>query len=169
MEPGEIYTRSLAAIAVGCYLLRVLGDVWDFSSPRIARMNRWAWTVGCFSLWLHIAAAFHFIHDWSHSDAGRQTAEQTREITGWAFGGGVYFNYAFAVIWLGDVVRWWRKGLDEPSESPVWFWAIHAVFAFMILNATVVFGPHYWRYVGVIYAGLLVCIWMIQRRSGNRK
>ncbi len=159
MEWGEILTRGLAALAALCYLLRVLVECWGS-----AVWSRWIWTLGCAALWLHIAAAFHFIHDWSHADALRQTAEQTEKLTGWAFGDGVYFNYAFAMLWLMDVVFWWRKGLHEASQSPARFWTMHAIFAFMMFNATVVFGPAYWRYVGVIYAGLLIAVWAIQRR-----
>jgi hypothetical protein len=165
MQWGEVLTRSLAAMAVACYLLRVLLDAWGSRSPRIARWKRSIWTLGCVALWLHIATAFHFIHDWSHPDAVRQTAEQTETLTGRAFGGGIYFNYAFAGLWLWDLIRWWRRGSDEGSTSTTGFWTMHGVFAFMMVNATVVFGPVYWRYVGLISAGLLIAVWAIQRRS----
>jgi hypothetical protein len=156
----------LAILAVWCYLLRVVLDVWGFPSPRIARVNRVVWTIGCAALWLHIAAAFHFIHDWSHANAVRETAGQTRELTGWDFGGGVYVNYAFAILWLWDAAFWWRRAADVP-QSPARVWAIHAVFAFMMVNATVVFGPAYWRYVGGVYAGLLIGFWIIRRRRAD--
>jgi hypothetical protein len=167
MPGGEALTRSLAAIAVVCYLLRVLIDVWGSRSQRIARWNRRVWTLGCLALWLHVAAAFHFIHDWSHAAAVRQTAEQTKQLTGFAFGGGVYFNYVFAAVWLLDVVLCWRRGWNDPANAPARFWTIHAVFAFMMVNATVVFGPAYWRSVGIAFAGLFAAVWACRRSGTN--
>lgn len=164
MDWGFALTRSLAQLSAGCYLLRVMLDVWGSASVHIARWNWRIWTLGCAALWLHIAAAFHFMHDWSHAAAVRHTAEQTKQLTGWAFGGGVYFNYVFAAIWLIDVLLWWQRGRDYPAKSPASFWTIHAVFAFMMLNATVVFGPDYWRYVGVIFVALLIAVWSVRRR-----
>jgi hypothetical protein len=158
MKSGEQITRALAGLAVACYLLRVLIDVSGSHSQRIARRNRWIWTIGCLALWLHIAAAFHFIHHWSHADAVRQTAEQTETLIGWRFGGGVYFNYAFAMLWLLDVGLWWRRGFDGSEKSPARFWTIHALFAFMMINASVVFGPIYWRYVGIAFLAFAVCL-----------
>lgn len=162
MEWGESLTRGLAQLAVICYLLRVLLDLWGSPARAVACWKRGAWTAGCAALWLHVAAAFHFIHQWSHAEAIRQTAEQTRQLTGWAWGGGVYINHAFALLWLMDVVGWWRGGLEFDTRSSVRFWMIHAIFAFMMFNATVVFGPVHWRYIGLAFAGLLIAVWFIR-------
>lgn len=167
MEWGEIFTRGLAQFAVACYLVRVVLDLWDSRSLHIARWSRWAWTLGCLALWLHIAGAFHFIHDWSQAEAVRQTAEQTRELTGWAWGGGVYINYAFAAFWLFDVVRWWQVGLEPDSTSPSRFWAIHAGFAFMMFNATVIFGPGYWRSLAIAFAFAALAILVFRTRASK--
>jgi hypothetical protein len=165
MEWGEMLTRGLAQLAVACYLVRVLADIGGWHSLSIARANRWVWSIGCAALWLHVAAAFHFIHHWSHAEAVRQTAEQTRQLTGWSWGGGVYINYAFAFFWLMDVAFLWRRGLKPDSRSAASFWTIHSMFGFMMFNATVVFGPLYWRYVGLVFAGLGIAAWFIRRRG----
>jgi hypothetical protein len=157
---GEMLTRGLAQLAAACYLLRVLADIGRSQSPSLNRGKRWLWTLGCLALWLHVAAAFEFFHHWSHAEAVRQTAEQTRELTGWAWGGGVYINYAFAVFWLLDVAQWWRRGGESEPRPKRSYWAMHAVFGFMMFNATVVFGPTYWRYVGAAFAGVALMIWV---------
>jgi predicted membrane metal-binding protein len=158
---GEMLTRGLAQLAAACYLLRVLADIGRSQSPSLNRGKRWLWTLGCLALWLHVAAAFEFFHHWSHAEAVRQTAEQTRELTGWAWGGGVSINYAFAGFWLWDVIAWWRTGLDYPNRQPWRYWITQAVFAFLIVNATVVFGPRYWLFVGAVFA--VICVWATRR------
>ncbi len=162
MQAGEMLTRSLAQLAVACYLLRVLADIGGLTSPRIACWKRRIWTLGCAALWLHVAAAFQFIHHWSQAEALRQTAEQTQNLTGWSWGGGIYINYVFAAFWLWTVIRWRR--LAPASQSSAEFWTLHAIFAFMMFNATVVFGPLYWRFISVGFAGLAITTWIIRRR-----
>jgi hypothetical protein len=169
MEWGEVLTRLLAQLAVACYLLRVLLDLGRRRSPHIAHWKRRVWTAGCAALWLHIAGAFHFVHDWSHADAVRQTAEQTRELTGWAWGGGVYINYAFAIYWLIDVILCWRRDSKSVSPPPARFWAIHAIFAFMMINATIVFGPAYWRYIAIAFTAVTLAAWMLAHIPLGRK
>ncbi len=160
MHEGELLTRGLAQLAVGCHLFKVLSDLRGSHD----RWARWVWTLGCAGLWLHIVAAFHFVHDWSHAEALRQTAEETRKLTGWYWAGGIYINYAFAGLWLFDVLGWWSAGHKPRPQSPARFWTIHAVFAFMMLNATVVFGPDYWRIVAVSFTAVAVLIWLVRRR-----
>lgn len=155
MSAGELFTRGTAIFSAACYLVRVLLDAGGGKSQRISRWTRAIWSLGCGAMWLHIAAAFHFVHDWSHAAAIRRTAEQTGELTGWYWGGGVYINYALALCWLADVVGWWWQGLDGPQKSRTRFWLTHAIFGFLMFNATVVFGPDYWKAIGVVFLGLL--------------
>jgi hypothetical protein len=161
MEWGNLLVRGTAQIAVGCYLARVLLDAGGWGSDGWNKRKRLLWTAGAFALMLHIAGAFHFVHDWSHADAVRQTAKQTEQLTGWAWGGGVSINYAFAGFWLWDVIAWWRTGLDYPNRQPWRYWITQAVFAFLIFNATVVFGPRYWLFVGAVFA--VICVWATRR------
>src|SRR5437879_5846251 len=61
----------------------------------------------CIVFGFHVAAAFHFAHAWSHGVAYTATARQTKEATGWDWGGGLYANYAFTVVWLLDAAWCW--------------------------------------------------------------
>lgn len=113
---------------------------------------------GFVALTLHILAAFQFTHYWSHAEAYRHTAEQTAAITGWSWGGGVYVNYGFWIILLVDTVaRTWHR--RNEGELPYWYdWGVRAFFAFIVFNATVVFGTPAWIPVLIGYLGLLVCV-----------
>ncbi len=158
--------HAMAQLAVGCYLVRVVWDLKGSPSQTQAEWKRHLWAMGCVALWSHIFLAFHFVHHWSHAEAVQHTAEQTRQLTGWAWGGGVYFNYAFALYWLIDVLRWeFARATDYP-QTRAGFWIMHAVFGFMMFNATVVFGPPYWRIVGLIFAVIGFLVWF---RSRPRK
>ena len=116
------------------------------------------WTAGCVLYLAHVVCAFHFYHHWSHAAAYQHTAERTAELTGWNWGGGIYFNYAFTVVWLADTLRWW---LARDRPSPRWLTvATQAFLWFMAFNATVVFGHGAIRWFGLAGCALLVALWL---------
>jgi len=155
MSKGELLTRvtiwvALAGYAIGAsfYLLSRGRRRWD-------EVARTAWTVGCVSILIHVACAFHYYHNWSHAAAYRETARQTAELTGFDWGGGLFINYALVAGWIIDLI-WWRRGLDAYRNRPTWLAAIWQGFLiFIIFNATVVFktGPLRW-------IGLGLCLWI---------
>lgn len=110
---------------------------WPFMLTR--RRREWVafpvvWTMGCLFLWVHIAVAFHLGHGWSHEAAW----EHTRQVGG--YGDGIYVNYAFALVWLADVVRAWVSP-NSYLTRPRWLhWTIHGFLAFVVFNAAVVFA-----------------------------
>jgi hypothetical protein len=111
---------------------------------------RIAWTLAVAFYLTHIVAAFHFHHHWSHLAAYRETAQQTEQVFGLNWGGGLYFNYAFTVIWIGDAFWWWRTGLAGYRARPCWMAsAIHVSFGFMFFNAAIVFGSNFMRWFGL--------------------
>ncbi|WP_153556761.1 hypothetical protein [Roseimaritima sediminicola] len=152
---GETLTLWSVRLAVGCYLVRVLLDVVSRSDAEPAAASylvRFLWTIGAVFCLVHIAGAFGVYHDWRHDAALRHTAEQTERMIGVAWAGGLYVNYAFTVLWLADVAAWWIGGVGFPYRHRVYFWTVHASFAFVVVNATVVFGPPGWRYVAAMFA-----------------
>ena len=107
---------------------------------------------------IHVACAFAFFHNWSHDRAYAHTAAQTQDIVGWEWGGGLYFNYLFTAAWIADVVRQWLRLDNSVRSSRMLGIAVHCFLAFMVVNATVVFGPPFWKWIGagtVVAAGLL--------------
>ena len=139
---GEFLIRSTAMLAIAGYSLRLLTDAAGSATPGRQRTSRWFWTLGCAALLIHTACAFQFLHHWSHAAAWEYTRRRTLELTGWDSGIGLWVNYVMTAIWLIDVVGWWGS-LDWPRQR-IWYWTVQTLFAFLVFNATAVFGPAYW-------------------------
>ena len=128
-----------------------------FRLARRGRFARTAWTAACILYLTHVAAAFQFSYHWNHAAAYRETARQTAEVFGMDWGGGLYFNYLFTVVWIADVVFWRRW--------PQWVTvAIQTFLAFMFFNATVVFAVGWTRWLGVAATVALLALWLHRRR-----
>lgn len=147
---GELLTASsirLSLLAYSAVLVGLLGVDWRANRVLL----RWMWTVGLLLLTVHVLCAFHFYHDWNHSHAVRQTAEETESLLGWRFGGGVYCNYALILVWCVDVIWWWIASAGYEQRH----WSISALlhgYIFLIaFNGAVVFeqGPTRWFGCGV--------------------
>jgi hypothetical protein len=186
---GEQIVRWTARLAVAAYVCRLTADVWTgrLTSRATVEADRSAenesagpapttsrggspvleiWTVGCVIYLLHVAAAFHFVHGWSHAAAWRQTAQQTADLTGWNWGGGLWINYAFTLWWPLDVAWSWRRGLDR---MPRWYVrTLHAACGFLMINATVVFGPAGWQWTAGLLVGVAILV-SAARRWGRRR
>jgi hypothetical protein len=145
---------SLACLTV-TLLLRVNspGGGERFAAARLF------WTLGCLAYLAHVAAAFHFAHDWSHARAYEHTAVRTAELTGWRWGGGLYVNYLFTVLWVADAVWWWAGAVSYRAR-PAWIGvALHAFMLFVAFNATVVFGAGVIRWCGLAGTLILGAAW----------
>lgn len=165
-ELGEQLTVWTVRLTVGCYLLRFVVDAGFAGNDRRIRIARWFWTAGCLLFLVHVVCAFAFFHEWSHQRAYAHTAAQTQDIVGWNWGGGLYFNYLFTVVWIADVAAWWyRKDRPEATARTV-HTAVHVFLAFMVFNATIVFGPWFWKWIGAAVGILLMCLRWHRRRRG---
>lgn len=153
MSSGEFLTRStvwisIVAYTIGCVVFAIVrGQSFD-------RLARLAWTTGCAALFAHFISAFHFYHAWSHEAAYIDTARQTAEVFALNWGGGLFINYAVAILWTADVAWWWFAGVSSYRRRP-WLLTLlwHSFLIFIIFNATVVFADGLAR-----WAGLLVCL-----------
>ncbi len=144
MELGESLTRWTVRLAMALYVVS-LALRWSARCrrPWLGRpwlgMARLAWTGGCILFLAHVACAFNFFHGWSHAAAYQHTARRTEETIGIFWGGGLYLNYAFTLVWLADVLWWWR-GLEQyERRGRAVEWGVQAFLAFMAFNGTVVF------------------------------
>ena len=155
---GPELTRWSARLVVGCWVGWLMLSVAGAGPSK----RRLLFTAGLFGQLGHVFCAFHFIHRWSHAEAVLHTARLTERVTGWGFGQGVWVNYAFTLTWLVVAAFWWSRGAEMGWHRGRLV-ALHGLFAFLFVNATVVFGPWWWKLVG---AGVLVGVgvaWRLRR------
>src|SRR5262249_18531621 len=153
-------------LAMVLYVLAL--SMWIMGRNRTVwlRGARLAWTIGCTAFLAHVICAFSFYHHWSHSAAYEETARRTEELVGVYWGGGLYLNYLFAVLWTVDVVYWWRN-LDRSRGRRIRI-AIQVYLAFIAFNATVVFGSGMIRWLGMGATLLLVIlVWRHCKRQSR--
>jgi len=162
---GDLLIVWSARIVVLFYFLRVAVDFLVADPQRRERWALGAWTVGCAVFLLHIAFAFQFLHGWSHASAVAHTARRTYEVIGINWGGGIYVNYAFMLLWVVDVAWWWRRYLRREPTPARHYWSVQAIFAFMTFNATVVFGPPHWKWTATAAVLTLLAARMLIPKS----
>lgn len=160
--PGELLTRWTVRVALALYVaalsLRLAGG--------LQRLARWAWTLGCAFFVLHVAAAFHFYHAWRHNDAYAETARKTGEAIGLYWGGGIYINHLFLLVWLLDAAWWWLDADGYLGRPRAVVFAVQGFLAFIAFNGTVVFGHGFVRWAGLIACAWLVLLaWLGRRRA----
>lgn len=119
---------------------------------------RIVWSAGCGVFVLHVLSAFGVVYGWSHDEAFRQTAIQTRAATGFGVGWGLYLNYAFGLIWFADSIWWWTVGDTRyQRRRRVVFGVLHVFFLFMIVNGAFVFVDGWRRFLGLVLFGCGAC------------
>jgi hypothetical protein len=161
---GEALMRWSVRLSV---LLMLAAWMLMLRRPSAKRPSvNWCWTLGFLAFLVHLWAAFEYVHHWSHSDAVEDTARQTKQLVGLDWGGGVWFNYLFALVWGADVV--WRIGSPNSHDRrPNWIGAIlHGYLGFIAFNATVVFAVGFSRWLGV--AGCVLLAVVAARRQQTR-
>ena len=115
-------------------------------SSRERQIGRTVWTHAWCWLVIHVVCAFHFYHGWNHEVALADTARRTAERIGWAFAGGLYFNYVFLALWGFEICWWWIAPSTYSKRSPLITRSIQGFLIFIVFQATVVFahGPTQW-------------------------
>jgi hypothetical protein len=161
----ELLIVWTARLAVACYVGRLATDIANRRDESSQRTARRFWTLGCAILLIHEALVFHILFHWSHAAAYDHVARRTREMTGWDSGFGLYVNYAFSMVWLTDTILWWRDLHWPKQRAP--FWIVQLVFAFMMTQATMVFGPPSWIPVGLAVMAVLIGLFWYTRNRGS--
>src|SRR5262249_130341 len=88
--------------------------------------------------------------------AYEETARRIEEMMGVYWGGGLYLNYLFAILWTADVVcRWWNPVCSPPRRIQI---AIQVYLAFIAFNASVIFGSGMIRRLGLRPSVLLLIL-----------
>lgn len=94
--------------------------------------------IGSLLTWTHIVVAYQIAHGGSHAEALHHTAEVTRQTFGVSVAAGLYVNFAFAGVWTFDACgRLWGRYDCWPR---LWRRSVHLFLAFIVFQATVVFG-----------------------------
>lgn len=151
--------------------LATLGYVWALFCWLTGRerMAKAAWTLGCVWYLAHVAAAFGFRYDWSHTVAYAETARQTGELFGVFWGGGIYFNYLFTAVWTADVIWLWMSPASYWTRGRSWNYGVHGFMGFLFVNAAIVFPKGWIRWVSLVALVVLLGLWISSRRTPQRR
>jgi len=163
MTQSNILTLITIRIALLCYAIVVGLLLAGYRGTRSRNLLRPLWTAGCFAFVCHVICAFQFTHHWDHQDAIQNTAKQTQELLGWAFGEGLYFSYLFLLLWVADVMFWWRNP-DRYESRPAWLsFAVHGYLFFIAFNGAVIFEGGVTRIGGIVATVVFAAI-LLRRR-----
>jgi hypothetical protein len=132
---------------------------WWREEPVRARDARAAWTCGAALMALHSVAAFLLLYDGSHATAVAATARQTAALMGIASGWGIYVNYAFNAVWLGDAAWWWIAPASYVTRPRVISTVRRAFFLFMFVNGAVIFADGWMRVLGGTAVTIAAIAW----------
>lgn len=155
MSIEDLSIYGTAWCAFGCYVLAGCLAQRETAAGGVRRV----WTAGMILFLLHVLAAFHWRHDWSHARALEDTARQTAEVTGLSRGEGLWLNYLVLLAWLADVVGWnWIR------RHPPVHRGLQGFLLFMWFNATVVFGSGPMQLAGTLGFVLWGIAWWNNRR-----
>jgi hypothetical protein len=136
--------------------------------PRRWRLARTLWTAGVLLAAVHAAAAMHLVHGWDHDAALEATARQTAAVVGLDWGGGLYVNYAFVVLWLWDAASWWMAPAARAARPRWHSAALSSVFLFMFVNGAIVFAAGIGRAVGTAAVLTVAAAWYLRSRERTR-
>jgi hypothetical protein len=154
---GDLLTRVTIWLALALYAAAQVARRRPDAAMHVAGL--WLLTLGCGFFIAHVILAFDVHYSWSHATAYAETAAQTETLTGWRWGGGLFLNYLFGVIWIIEVCWWWWAPTSYAGRARRVELTMRAVFLFMIVNGAVVFvdGPQRW--LGVAVVATLLSAW----------
>ena len=111
---------------------------------------------GVVTLGLHIVLSLDAVG--GHAAA----VEHTRRTAG--VGWGVWVNYLFAAVWLADTL-WLTAATHSYARRPRWVgYTVHGFLAFVMFNATVVYGQPATRLAGCVWFAILGYCWWRRAR-----
>lgn len=159
--PAYVAVRGTMILATIAW---AIGEVLMRRSPSLDRLARAIWTVGIALALTHVVLAFEFVYTWDHEAAVAATARQASELVGWGWRGGIFVNYVFLALWLGDVCWWWAARTSHSSRSMGFETARLAWFTFMFVNGAIVFASGAGRLVGIASVTVVLATALARRR-----
>jgi hypothetical protein len=156
MNTALVVTIWLALVA---FAAAEAGRRPAFSGRAPARWLDAVSLAGVALLIVHIALAYAARHGWSHDAAVRATAAQTAAVYGLDWGGGIYVNYLFALIWALDAWQWSVSSAAAAARPAAIRWALRAFCGVIIVNGAVIFVPGPRRFLGIAVVLAIIWIW----------
>ena len=151
-------TTSSLFVAGTIWVALVLYVVGEFgrSLRPSPSWTRPVWILGSICYVCHVISAFSLHHHWSHSAAYAYTAATTYDLLGINSGLGLWVNYMFTAVWVGEGLLPGRWGLTVNRRVNR---VVRSVFLFMIINGAIIFveGPQRW--FGLLLVAALLTIW----------
>jgi len=165
MHSGELLTRGTVWVALTSYVASEAFSAVQRDDEKVT-ISWGLKAAGCVFFLAHIAAVFNYFYSWHHAAAYADTARQSKELTGWNSGDGLYLNYLLALVWVSEVI-WPRiTAVGYLSRSIWWTWTVRVFFLFMIFNGAFVFVRSNVRWFGLFLClFLLLCWWLRLKRS----
>jgi hypothetical protein len=143
-------------------------EIHKLLRPNVVEPQRQLWTVAVLLALVHAVAAFGAVYGWSHQTALLATARQTALQTGLAWGGGLYVNYLFLIVWATDAAWWWVSPASYLARDARLERARLAWFTFMFVNGAIVFAGGIARVVGIVAVGSVCVAWALGERRSFR-
>jgi hypothetical protein len=157
-DVGDSLTRNTVRLSLVWYavtlfqMMRLTASDWSAATP-FGQLTRWCWTWALICFLVHVLAAFHYYHHWSHAHA----FEHTRQVAG--IGEGLYFSYLFTGIWIADVAAWWLWPARYAARPALIDRALHGMMIFIVFNSMVVFESGFIRWAGLAMVVVLGWAW----------
>lgn len=149
MTTADLAIRGTAWLATAGYFVGVFLLIKSRKKTRPLRLTKWIWAGACDIYFLHVFAAFHFQHHWSHAAALRHVAEQSQQLIGHPVGAGIWLNYFLLVVWALDAGWLFVDEVGYQKRNKIINWAIHGFILFMFFNGAIVFAPDVVRWPSI--------------------
>jgi hypothetical protein len=146
MTPSTIVRTTMILATVAW----AVGETLTGRSSASDRMARASWTAGITLALVHVFLAFDLVYAWNHEAAVEATVRQAADRFGMGWRVGIYVNYIFLAVWLGDVCWWWLAPASRAARPRGLDAARFAFFLFMFLNGAVVFASGIGRIIGTL-------------------
>jgi MFS family permease len=145
----------------------IAAGVLSWAAGEVLASRAW-WTAGALLTLLHSVVAFFVFYEGSHQIAQAETMKQTAALTGVVFPGGIYVNYTFLLVWLGDAAWWWLSPHSRAARPRGLTWVVRGFIFFIIVNGAVVFADGWARVVGLIAVAAVTIANVPRPDSGTR-
>ena len=153
---GALIIKGLAWAGVFLFLLALAVRPALPENQPCERLDRRLWTAGCGLFFAHVLMGFGGFYGWSHEVAVAVAAQATYDLTNIRWGGGLYANYLFTLVWLADALWWWINPLGY-ARRPRWLRRLLMGFmVLMVLGGTVLFTQNPLRWV--VLAGFVAVV-----------